>query len=94
MAPSVGVNTPVVIPPISSTGVMIGRTACHLNMRSPTNSAMPHNSTVSWAWKPSFTTRNHTSVGQPITTSVSMMALDTRCHSNLMSPPQPFLWAK
>ena len=27
MAPSVGVNTPVVMPPMSSTGVMMGSTA-------------------------------------------------------------------
>ena len=32
MAPSVGVNRPVVMPPISSTGVMIGSTACEAEL--------------------------------------------------------------
>ena len=31
IAPSVGVNTPVVMPPISSTGVMIGITASNFH---------------------------------------------------------------
>ena len=38
MAPSVGVNMPVVMPPISSTGVMIGSTRLELEMRSGANS--------------------------------------------------------
>ena len=38
MAPSVGVNRPVVMPPISSTGVMIGSTAWKRKMRSAANS--------------------------------------------------------
>ena len=39
MAPSVGVNRPVVMPPISSTGVMIGSSASKRKMRSTTNSS-------------------------------------------------------
>jgi hypothetical protein len=37
-APSVGVNMPVVMPPIRSTGVMIGSTASNLNFQSAANS--------------------------------------------------------
>ena len=39
IAPSVGVNTPVVMPPISSTGVMIGSTASNFHFQSAANSA-------------------------------------------------------
>ena len=39
IAPSVGVNRPVVMPPISSTGVMIGSSASKRKMRSSTNSS-------------------------------------------------------
>ena len=38
-APSVGVKMPVTMPPISSTGVMIGSTASNLNFQSATNSS-------------------------------------------------------
>src|SRR5207253_6845352 len=38
IAPSVGVKTPVVMPPISSTGVMIGSTAWNLNILSAAKS--------------------------------------------------------
>jgi hypothetical protein len=38
-APSVGVKMPVVIPPISSTGVMIGSTASNFHFQSAANSA-------------------------------------------------------
>ena len=38
IAPSVGVNRPVVMPPISSTGVMIGSTAWNLKYLSAANS--------------------------------------------------------
>ena len=38
-APSVGVKMPVTMPPISSTGVMIGSTASNLNFQSAANSA-------------------------------------------------------
>ena len=40
IAPSVGVNKPVVMPPISSTGVMIGSTARNLNFPSAAKSKM------------------------------------------------------
>ena len=39
IAPSVGVNTPVVMPPIRSTGVMIGITASNFHFQSARNSA-------------------------------------------------------
>ena len=39
IAPSVGVNRPVVMPPISSTGVMIGSSASKRKIRSSTNSS-------------------------------------------------------
>ena len=39
MAPSVGVKRPVVMPPISSTGVMIGSSASNLKILSSTNSS-------------------------------------------------------
>ena len=38
-APSVGVKMPVTMPPISSTGVMIGSTASNLNFQSAANSS-------------------------------------------------------
>ena len=89
-----GVKMPVVIPPISRTGVMIGSTAWKLNIRSAVNSAINPAKTVIRGGKPSFVISSHITRGQPTTTTVSAIALITRGHSNLMSAPQPFLWAK
>jgi hypothetical protein len=50
--------------------------------------------TVVWGGKPALVISSHTASGQPMTTAVSASALITRGHSNLMSPPQPFLCAK
>ena len=94
MAPSVGVNRPVVMPPISSTGVMMGSTAWKLKKRSAANSTISPANTVTCGGKPSLVMSTHSASGQPTTTAVSASALMTRGHSNLMSAPQPFLWAK
>ena len=94
MAPSVGVKMPVVMPPISSTGVMIGSTAWNWKYLSAANSTTRPASTVTWAGKPALVISSHSTSGHAITTAVSASALVTRCHSNLMSAPQPFLCAK
>ena len=91
IAPSVGVKMPVTMPPISSTGVMIGSTAWNLNNLSAANSTTSAASTVSCAGRPAFTTSSQTASGHTITTAVSVSALMTRGHSNFTSAPQPFL---
>jgi hypothetical protein len=65
MAPSVGVNRPVVMPPISSTGVMMGSTAWNLNFQSAANSATMTPKTTGCAGRPAFSTSTHASSGQP-----------------------------
>ena len=94
MAPSVGVNRPVVMPPISSTGVMMGSSASNLKILSSTNSEASPANTVSWGGVPSLVTSSHSSSGQPTTTASSHRALKNRVLENLMSPPHLFLWAK
>jgi hypothetical protein len=75
MAPSVGVKTPVVMPPISRTGVMMGSTAWNLNSRSATNSTTKAPATVSWACHSHCLTSTQTTTGQITTTAVSIRAL-------------------
>src|SRR5512133_3931004 len=94
IAPSVGVKMPVVMPPISSTGVMIGSTAWNWKYLSAANSTTRPASTVACAGKPACVISSHSDSGQAITTAVSASALITRGHSNLTSEPQPFLCAK
>src|SRR5665647_217497 len=92
-APSVGVKTPVVMPPINSTGVMIGSTAWNLKMRSAPNSSTSPAITVARGGSPAFSTSSHIASGQPITSASSPKALAKRTQSNLRSEPQPFLCA-
>src|SRR5450759_3613977 len=94
IAPSVGVKMPVVMPPISSTGVMIGSAAWNLNRLSAMNSTIRPTNTVNCAGRPTWTISSHSTTGQAITTRDSSSALMTRGHANLTSAPQPFLWAK
>src|SRR6266404_1712027 len=93
IAPSVGVNTPVVIPPISSTGVMIGSTASNLNLKSaasrPATQAPNAKLNASPAW-----TSPHIAMGNPTTSPNSNSALPSRPHANFMSAPQWYLCAK
>src|SRR6266568_3003959 len=93
IAPSVGVNRPVVMPPISSTGVMIGSTAWNLKYLSAANSTTSPASTVTCGCKPAWSTSSHNASGQPSTTANSASALARRIQSNLTSAPQPFLCA-
>ena len=53
-APSVGVKMPVTMPPIRSTGVMIGSTASNLNFQSATNSSTIATSVATTASTPSL----------------------------------------
>ena len=92
MAPSVGVKTPVVMPPISSTGVMIGSTASNLYFQSAANSATIAIPVARGGLMPSVTATQITS-GNAITMQSSSMALPTRLQRNLMSAPQLFLCA-
>src|SRR6185436_21135498 len=92
-APSVGVKIPVVMPPIRSTGVMIGSTASNLNFQSAANSTSIAITVDTTGLSPA-TISAHTVSGNAITTSSSTNALPTRGHSNLMSAPQLFLCAK
>src|SRR5437867_1722469 len=93
IAPSVGVNTPVVMPPINSTGVMIGITASNFHFQSaaskpasPSPKAMLNG--IEAATSP------HISTGNPMTTASSTDALPRRVQSNTTSPPQWYLCAK
>src|SRR4029453_13455821 len=92
-APSVGVKMPVVIPPIRSTGVMIGSTASNLNFQSAANSATIAIPAATGGLTPETTAPQMTS-GKAITMASSTAALPTRLHRNLMSAPQLFLCAK
>ncbi len=67
MAPSVGVNRPVVMPPISSTGVMIGSTAWKRNTRSSANSTTMAPKTTGCAGRPALSTSAQVPSGQTIT---------------------------
>ena len=83
-AASVGVKMPLAMPPISSTGVMIGSTASNLKIQSATNS-----STIATMVAHDRIGAEHatpqTANGNPITIDNSSMAFPTRDHSNLMS---------
>ena len=94
IAPSVGVNRPVVMPPISSTGVMIGSTAWKRKMRSSTNSETIAPNTTGCAGRPILLTSAQAPSGQAITIASSISARPKRLPENLTSPPQPFLCAK
>src|SRR6185436_17903116 len=89
-APSVGVKIPVVMPPIKSTGVMIGSTASNLNFQSATNNATITMPVASAPFMPASTPIQITN-GNAMTTPSSSPALPTRLHRNLMSAPQLFL---
>ena len=93
IAPSVGVNTPVVIPPIRNTGVMIGITASNFHFQSAANSTTSPTPTATLNGSPALMPTQIAS-GQPNTIASSRNALPIRCHSNATSPPQPFLCAK
>src|SRR6266581_2900721 len=92
IAPSVGVNTPVVIPPINSTGVMIGSTASNLNLKSAASSPRTQAPNAQLKASPDWISP-HIATGKPMTSANSNSALPSRPHSNLMSPPQWYLWA-
>ena len=94
IAPSVGVNTPVVMPPIRITGVMMGNTAWKLKNLSAANKTIRAANTVICGGVPMVLTSHQIAIGQPITTAVSAKALMTLGHSNFTSAPQPFLCAK
>src|SRR5260221_12236070 len=89
-APSVGVKMPVVMPPIKSTGVMIGSTASNLNFQSAAKSATIATKVAITALAPAMTA-NQITRGNAITTPSSSVALPTRLHRNLISAPQLFL---
>ncbi len=93
IAPSVAVNTPLVIPPINSTGVMIGSTALKRKYRSAASSRTSPMTTVhtgSVPWRVAI----QIPIGNPATIANSSRALPMRFHSNAMSPPHLFLCAK
>src|SRR2546425_7858742 len=92
IAPSVGVNTPVVIPPIKSTGVMIGSTASNLNLKSAASRPATQAPNAQLNGNPAII-KPHMITGKPITNASSSNALPSRPHSNLMSPPQWYLCA-
>src|SRR6266567_1715918 len=92
IAPSVGVNTPVVMPPINSTGVMIGSTASNLNLKSAASRPATQAPNAQLNGNPAWI-RPHMTAGKPITSASSSNALPSRAHSNLMSPPQWYLCA-
>ncbi len=81
------------MPPISSTGVMIGSTASNFHFQSATNSATIAMPAASAPLAPALTASQITS-GNAMTTASSSAALPTRLHRNLMSAPQLFLCAK
>ena len=93
IAPSVGVNTPVVIPPIRRTGVMIGMTASNFHFQSARNSPTRPIPIAALNGNPAVTSP-HIASGKPITMASSMSAFPVRDHSNLVSPPQLYLCAK
>ena len=84
---------PVVIPPISSTGVMIGSTASNFHFQSAAKSRTIAAIVATTGLAPSFTAIQITS-GNAMTMQSSSAALLTRGHWNLMSAPQLFLCAK
>ena len=87
IAPSVGVNTPVVMPPISNIGVMIGITASNFHFQSA--ASKPRSTRPNARLKGRLAkTSPHMTSGKPMTTASSSEALPTRAHSNLTSPPQ------
>src|SRR4029434_10323162 len=83
-APSVGVKMPVVMPPISSTGVMMGSTASNLNFQSAAKSATIATPVASGGLTPSDTASQITS-GNANTITSSRVALPTRLHQNVIS---------
>ena len=94
MAPSVGVKMPVVMPPMSLTGVMIGSTAWKRKMRSSAKIRTMAPKTTDCAGRPSLATRAQVTSGQAITMASSSIAAPKRLPENFTSPPQPFLCAK
>ena len=74
IAPSVGVNTPVLMPPISSTGVMMGSSAWNLNNLSAANSNSNPTTTVTCGFVPTAVTSHQMHTGQASTTQVSSKA--------------------
>src|SRR5688572_6315895 len=92
-AASVGVKMPLAMPPMSSTGVMMGSTASNLKIQSATNSRKIATSVPTTGSTPSLAATN-TANGKPMTMPSSSTALPTRGHSNRMSAPQLFLCAK
>src|SRR5450631_1623875 len=92
MAPSVGVKMPLVMPPTSSTGVMIGRTASKRNFQSAaSNNSMPA-ATARLKEAPSHIAPQIAN-GKMTTMRNSSTALPTRGHSNAMSPPHLYFHA-
>ncbi len=93
MAPSVAVKTPVVMPPISRTGVMMGSTASKRNFQSAKKISTMAPITVSWGCAPICTTIQIAN-GQPRTIISSNNAFSTRRRSNGLSPPHLLRCAK
>ena len=89
---SVGVKRPVVMPPIKSTGVMIGSTASNFHFQSERKSATIATPVATTGLAPASTASQMTS-GKAMTIASSRPALPTRLHRNLMSAPQWFLCA-
>ena len=94
IAPSVAVKTPAVMPPISSTGVMIGSTALNRKTRSASSRTTSVAVTVGTCGSPALVVSTQITTGNSATTSSSASALMMRAHSKRMSPPHLFLCAK
>ena len=94
IAPSVAVKMPAVMPPISSTGVMIGSTALKRNMRSANSSSASAAATVATSGKPPLCVSSQITIGNAATTASSVRALAMRRSSKRVSPPHLFLCAK
>ena len=87
IAPSVGVKTPVVMPPISNIGVMIGITASNFHFQSA--ASKPRSTRPNARLKGRLARISpHMISGKPMTTASSSEALPTRAHSKATSPPQ------
>ncbi len=82
------------MPPIKSTGVMIGSTAWKRKMRSNTKIRTMAPKTTGCAGKPSLATKAQVTSGHAMTMASSISAPPKRVRENFTSPPQPCLCAK
>ena len=92
MAPSVGVKSPVVMPPIKSTGVMIGSTAWNLNFQSARKITTGRDDRC--LRRGAHCTRRVQRQRPRGYDGCLDQCATKRDQTNLMSPPQPFLWAR